>query len=125
MNPDLEEELEYIKTTINAMWNSELFENFIFHKESGEFLGAIWLNKPDEISMNIGLWICTSQQGKWYGTEVYAAIVDWTKKHTYYKYLRHVTDMQNEPFGRIALKFGGKLQKQRVEWNKIVFHIPL
>ncbi len=125
MDPDLDEEVEYIKRTMNAMGNSELFENFVFHKESWEFLGAIGLNKPDEISMNIGLWIRQTQQWKWYGTEVYGAIVDWAKKHTYYKYLRHITDMKNEPFWRIALKFGWKLQKNRDENNRIIFHIPL
>ncbi len=34
MDPDIDEEVEYIKRTMNAMGNSELFENFIFHKES-------------------------------------------------------------------------------------------
>ena len=125
MQPDIEDEFEYVKNTMIAIGNNEVFENFIVHRDSGDFLWAVWINATEEESVNIWVWIRVDQQGKWYGTEAYAAIVDWAKKNTDYKFLRHVTHVDNEPFGRIALKFHGKLQPGRVEWNKLMFHIPL
>jgi hypothetical protein len=60
--PDYEEELELVKTIIIAMGNNEVFENFIIHKDSGELVGAICLNAPEEDSANIVLWIRDSEE---------------------------------------------------------------
>lgn len=59
-----EDEEKFLSSVRVSIERREVFENFIFEKESRQFLGCIGLNRADESSMNIGLWICVDQHGK-------------------------------------------------------------
>lgn len=122
---DMEDESEFVKMKIISMGNNEIFENFIIQKESWELIGCIWLNTPEEESVRIVLWIRDSEEGKWYGTEVYEAMLNWARTNTAYTFLIHTVHKENERSGRLALKYGGILQKRKTDEWYLVFHVPL
>ncbi len=119
------DELEITKKNIITMGNNERFDNFILNKETGDLLGGISLNTPEEESVNIVLWICDDEEWKWYGTEVYEAMLTWCRANTAYDFLIHTVHVQNERTGRLILKYKGKLQNWRTSQWYLIFHIPL
>lgn len=122
---DMDDEMAFVKTRMISMGNNEVFENFVLQKESGELIGWIGLNTPEEDSVRIVLWVRDSEEWRGYGTEVYEAMLDWVRTNTDYKFLIHTVHMQNERSGRLALKYGGILQKRKTDEGHLVFHIPL
>lgn len=123
--PNYAEEMMFVEEVMRGMANGETFENFILDKLTNRFIGCVWLNRPEEHRMNIGLWIRVDEHGKWYGTEVYTVLIDWARQNTRYKYLKHSLDPRNVASRKLALKFGGVLQDEKSEkWNEI-YHIAL
>ena len=123
--PTVTEEIEYIQNAANAIIQNEVFENFILDKQTHSLIGSIGLRTPEEHRMNIGLWIRESEHWKWYATETYAALIEWSQRNTRYKYLKHSLDPRNVASRKLALKFGGVLQDETNEkWDEI-YHIPL
>lgn len=123
--PTYEQEFEFIKSQEEAIRNREVFENFILDKWTNRFIGCVWLNRPEEHRMNIGLWIRVDEHAKWYATEVYTALIDWARENTRYEYLKHSLDPRNTVSRKLAFKFGGILQDEKSEkWDEI-YHIAL
>lgn len=121
--PTYEEEIAWLTEVEKHIMNRELFENFIIEKETLRLVGCIWLNRPEETQMNIWLWIREDQQGKWYGTEAYEAMLEWAREHTIYDHLKHSLNPENTWSRKLAEKFSGVLQDARSEngddWYKI------
>ena len=62
--PNYEEEMDFVLKVVEGMKAGELFENFIFDRESLRFIGCAGLNRPESNTMNIGIWIRTDEHGK-------------------------------------------------------------
>lgn len=123
--PNYEQEVEFIQKSIESMRAWEIFESFILEKENNRLIGSIGLRNPEEHRMNIGLWIRADEHGKWYATEVYAALLDWARENVRYRFLRHALDPRNEASRKLAQKFGGILQDETDEKGSEIYHIPL
>lgn len=123
--PSYEEEVIWLTWVEEKMRNRELFENFILEKDTGRFIGCIWVNRPEEQRMNIWLWIRESEQGKWYGSEVYTAMLIWARENTRYQYLKHSLNPENIWSRKLAEKFGGILQEEKTDRGHDVYHIPI
>lgn len=124
-HPTYEEEIDFVLSIVEGMKRGELFENFIFDRESLKFIGCAGLNKPEPNTMNIGIWICTDEQGKWYATEAYDAIMYWARANTKYQYLKHYLDPRNDASRKLALKFAWIKQDYSNERGDEFYHIPL
>ncbi len=122
--PTFEEEARFFDDMIEKIENREVFECYIFDKLTKEFLGCAWLNSPEEKRMNIGIWIKPDKQGKWYGTEVYEALICWAREHTVYSYLKHSNNPENRASAELAKRFWGILQDEKTENNNDIYHIP-
>ena len=120
--PNYDEERAFVTGVIEQIERRELFENFILEKETGKLIWCIWLNKPDEHSLNYWLWICEDEHGKWYGSETYAMMLEWARENISLEYLRHWTHPDNIASHKLAQKFGGILQKVRTpEWYDMYY----
>lgn len=123
--PSYEEEMEFVTNMTELVSRWEVFENFILEKWTNRLIGAIALNTPEEHRMNIWLWIRESDQGKWYGTETYTAMIDWAREHTVYDHLKHSLTPENMWSRKLAERFGGILQTEKTDRGHDIYHIPL
>lgn len=123
--PTYEQELDFVEQSIEDMKRWEIFENFILEKWTNRLIGAIGLRSPEEYRMNLWFWIRDDEQGKWYGTEAYSALVAWAWENTKYSYLKHAFDPRNTASRKLALKFGGILQDTMDKYGSEIYHIPL
>lgn len=62
--PNYEEEIDYVIKMIEQIKSGELFENFILEKGTNRLIGCAGLNRPEDHTMNIGLWIREDEQGR-------------------------------------------------------------
>ena len=122
--PTYEEELKFVEESVDAMKRWEIAEFFILQKDTKKLLGAIWLREPEEYRMNIWFWFRVDEQRKWYGTEVYAAFLDWARIHVRYQFLKHSLHPANTWSRKLAEKFGGILQVEKSEKGHDIYHIP-
>ena len=122
--PTYEEELEYVRKAEEKIARWEEFENFILEKDANRLLGCGWLRVLESWELNIGIWMREDMQGKWYATEVYAALIDWAGEYTDHTFLKHSLHPDNEPSRRLALKFEGVLQSEKTERWHDIYHIP-
>lgn len=74
---------------------------------------------------NIGIWIDRDIQGQWYGSETYAAMLEWVRRNTVLKTIQHTLDPINTRSRWLAEKFGGVLQQGITEKGYEIYHIPL
>lgn len=123
--PTYEEEVKFVEESIEAMKEWELLELFVLDKETGKLLGAIWLRTPETYRINLWFWLRVDEQKKWYGTEMYTALLDWARENTIYSYLKHSLHPDNIASRKLALKFGGVLQDEKTESGNEIYHIPL
>lgn len=123
--PTSEEEREFIISTIENRRNSKAFECFIFDKVSNILLGSVWISDLDTQEPNLGLWIRKEQHGKWYGTEVYTAMLEWVKKETSFTFFKHAVNPENTASIKLALKFNGKLQDAITERGHLKYYISV
>ena len=123
--PSYEEEYDFIRNIEEGMKTGKSFENFIFLKDSGRFIGSIGLNSPEEETMNIGLWIREDECGKWYATEIYSAIIDWARTNVRYTFLKHSVSPENIASIKLALKFQWVIQDVRSDRGDAIYYISL
>ncbi len=123
--PTYEQEIHYIERVIKDMEEKIVLELLILDKDTNRFIGCIGLSRMEEDRMNIGLWIRVDEQGRWYATEVYTAMLEWARENIRYKYLKHSLDPRNIASRKLALKFGGILQDGDNAKGDEVYHIPL
>lgn len=123
--PSYEQEVDYVDGVARDMKERKIIEFFILQKGTGRLMGCIGLGESEWHLSNLGLWIRTDEHGKWYGTEIYQAMVDWAREHTTYQFLKHAMDARNTGSRKLALKFGGILQDETNTLGDEVYHIPL
>lgn len=123
--PSYDEELEFVKNSIDKISKWEEFENFILERWTNRLIGAWGLRILESGELNIGIWIRVDEHGKWYASEAYAGLIDWARKNTTYSYLIHALDPRNIASWKLALKFGGILQDETDEKGSEIYHISL
>ena len=125
LHPTLEQERNFIAETIENRRNWKNFECYIFDKASGGLMGCMGINSLDTPEPNLGIWIRKEFHGKWYGTEVYEAFIDWAKQSTNFAFFKHSTDPNNTASIRLAEHFQGKLQDTLTKRGYLKYYIPL
>lgn len=123
--PNYEQEVEFLQKVMQDIEDKKVLELFVLEKDTNRFIGCVGLNRMEEYRMNIGLWIRTDEHGKWYATEVYAALLDWARENVRYTYLKHALDPKNTASRKLALKFGGIFQDETDKYGSEIYHIPL
>ena len=81
-HPNIDQEREFITEAIENRRTGKAFEGFIFDQKTNILIGAAGISDLDTPEPNLGLWIRKDYHGKWYGTEIYTAILDWAKQET-------------------------------------------
>ncbi len=123
--PTIEQEREFILSTIENRRNNKALGCFIFDKKTHSLIGSVWINDLDTSEPNLGLWIRKEQHGKWYGTEAYAAMLEWVKKETSFTFFKHAVNPENTASIKLALKFNGKLQDTMTERGHLKYYISI
>lgn len=75
---------------------------------SGAFLGAVEISGTDTKTPEIGLWFCVEAQGKGFGHEALAAVLDFCRRYLEPDYFLYEVDGRNAASVRLAQKFGAK-----------------
>lgn len=123
--PTYDEEVAFLKGSIEKIRVGEEFENFILERETNSLIGAWGLRILESGELNIGIWIRVSEHGKGYASEVYAALIEWARGNTSSTFLKHSVHPANTASVKLAEKFGGELQEEKTERGHLVYHIPL
>ncbi len=123
--PDYDGEYEYVKSSEEKIEKWDEFENFILDKTSQKLIWAGWIRLLESGKLNIGIWIREAEHWKWYATEIYTALIDWSKENTIYTYLKYSLNPVNIASRKLAERFGGVLQAEKTEREHDVYHIPL
>ncbi|MDD2917070.1 MAG: GNAT family N-acetyltransferase [Candidatus Gracilibacteria bacterium] len=123
--PTVEQEYEYMHSVIENRKSGKAFECFIFDKVTGTLMGSVGISDLDTEEPNLGLWIRKEYHRKGYGTEVYAAMLDWARKETNFSFFKHAVDPENTASIKLAEKFHGKLQEVMTERGHLKYYIYL
>lgn len=123
--PSAEQERDYIWYCIEKRSKGKAIEFFVYDKKSNILIGSVWINEIDSGEPNVWLWIRKELHGKWYGTELYSAIIEWTKKETNFTFLKHVSDLDNSASIKLAERFKWKLQETLNSWKQAKYYIML
>lgn len=124
-DPSVENERAYIEWSIDARKNGKLFECFTFDKITNRLIGSVGISDISAPEPNIGLWIRKELYGKWLGTEVYQAILDWAKVETNLIFLKHGVNPKNTASIRLAEHFSWVLQDEREKGWELKYYIYL
>jgi len=122
--PSVEEERDFIASTIENRQNNKALECYVFNAISKELIGSVGISDLDTPEPNLWLWIRKEYHGKWYGTEVYAAMLNWVKKETNFSFFKHTVNPKNIPSIRLAEKFNGKIQGALTKKGELKYYIP-
>ncbi len=115
-NPEtIEQEISFLKLFERKNELHEAFQLFIFEKANHRFIGCIGIRVLENDEYNLWIWIRTDEQRKWFATEAYRALIDWSKKNLDTPYLKHSLNEDNICSQRLVEKFSGILQKERTK----------
>lgn len=124
-HPNVDQERDFIASTIENRKNSKAFECFIKDKKSSELIGSVGISDLDTPEPNLGLWIRKEYHGRWYGTEAYAAMLEWIREETNFSFFKHTVDQRNTASIRLATHFQWKLQETLTERGHLKYYIFL
>lgn len=97
---------EYIRRSRIEIANGTALVLVILDKATNEFMGSCGLSDINEDSVEIGLWLKASAQGKGYGTEVTQKLIDITKQEINTKSILYAVEKGNDASVVIPAKFG-------------------
>ena len=88
----------------------------ICQKAGDQFLGVCGLHDRDK--PELGIWLKESAQGRGYGREAIAAMVDWARQHLVFEYLIYPVDRRNTPSLKIPESLGGRVIGERTAMSQ-------
>ena len=97
---------EYIRRSRIEIANGTALVLVILDKATNEFMGSCGLSDINEDSVEIGLWLKASAQGKGYGTEVTQKLIDITRQEINTQSILYAVEKGNDASGVIPTKFG-------------------
>jgi len=97
---------EYIRRSRIEIANGTALVLVILDKATNEFMGSCGLSDINEDSVEIGLWLKASAQGKGYGTEVTQKLIDITRQEINTQSILYAVEKGNEASAVIPAKFG-------------------
>ncbi|MEK6494118.1 GNAT family N-acetyltransferase [Myroides odoratimimus] len=97
---------EYIRRSRIEIANGTALVLVVLNKETNEFIGSCGLSDINDESVEIGLWIKASEQGKGYGAEVTEKLIEITKSEINTSSILYAVEKGNEASVSIPSKFG-------------------
>ncbi|MGU3373290.1 GNAT family N-acetyltransferase [Chryseobacterium sp. M5A1_1a] len=73
---------------------------------NGDFIGCCGIHNITEESIELGLWLKKSSQGKGFGTEIITNLVEFLENHFTFKYILYPVDEENIMSRKIPEKLG-------------------
>jgi RimJ/RimL family protein N-acetyltransferase len=102
------------------------FSFVIRRLDNRECLGMASFEGADSVSPELGLWLKESAQGKGFGSEVVAALVDWGHATLGKSSYIYPVAVQNTASRRLAEKLHGEIIANRTnpKYDSVVYRIP-
>lgn len=113
----IEETLEFIRASREAMDKGEELEVVILDKDTGEFIGHGGIRRLNTNAPVLGIWIKKGAHGHKYGKEAVKALKEWVDKNLNYEYLEYPVDKKNIPSRKIAESLGGIIAREVKKTN--------
>src|SRR5687767_7724973 len=91
-----------------------------------EFVGLVGLHGLRDAEPELGMWLKESAQGKGYGYEAAAAVIDWAAQHYAISTFQWPVAVENTPSRRIAEKLGGAAAGtfSRPKYAAMLYRVP-
>lgn len=108
---NLDEELEFIKTSRKDMEDKDSVVLSVLDKKTGEYLGNTSVKGIKKKTPEMGIWMKKGAHGKKLGREAALGLRDWAFKNLELDYILYSLDVENIASKKIAEALGGKLVK--------------
>lgn len=120
MPKTLEDERAFLESEVKRQEEHAILSRFVYEKETGEFMGTVGL-AFHEHGPEIGLWLAPEYQGRGYGSEAYAAMLDWLSANfPEVTEVTHRTLAENSASIALAEKFQGRIvARMEREWETL------
>lgn len=79
---------------------------------NGDFIGCCGIHNITEESIELGLWLKKSSQGKGFGTEIIISLIEYLEQNFIFKYIIYPVDEENTASRKIPEKLGFRLAKK-------------
>lgn len=97
---------EYIRRSRIEIANGTALVLIVLDKETNEFMGSCGLSDINAETVEIGLWLKTTAQGKGYGTEITQKLIEITRQEINTQSILYAVEKGNEASIVMPTKFG-------------------